>query len=256
MKKMFIPFENLKYQKRILMFWLFLIILTWSSQSFLDHKNFPEIQNVIIGFKKLYMSGLIVHLFSSIFLCIKSILIAVLISLLFAYSFFIPFFKPLSIIFTKLRYLPLTGINFYATMLLSSGRSIQVFILVTFISTYLLTSLVSLFQSIIDEGEEIDHAKTLGCTRWEILYEVIIKGKIDHVIEIVRQNLSIAWMMLVTVESTLASAGGLGFLIRNSDKMFDHSGLVALQLIILFIGITSDYILVYFRKAMFRYSDY
>jgi NitT/TauT family transport system permease protein len=39
-------------------------------------------------------------------------------------------------------------------------------------------------------NEEFDHAKTLGCNRWEILWEVI-KGRIDYVIELVRQNLAI-----------------------------------------------------------------
>jgi NitT/TauT family transport system permease protein len=33
--------------------------------------------------------------------------------------------------------------------------------------------------------------------------EVVIKGRIDYVIELVRQNLAIVWVMLVTVESIL-----------------------------------------------------
>jgi hypothetical protein len=44
--------------------------------------------------------------------------------------------------------------------------------------------------------------------------EVVIKGRIDYVIELVRQNLAIVWVMLVTVESILIAAGGLGVLIK------------------------------------------
>jgi NitT/TauT family transport system permease protein len=67
-------------------------------------------------------------------------------------------------------------------------------------------------------NEEFDHAKTLGCNR-EILWEVVIKGRIDYVIELVRQNLAIVWVMLVTVESILIAAGGLGVLIKNGDRL-------------------------------------
>jgi NitT/TauT family transport system permease protein len=48
--------------------------------------------------------------------------------------------------------------------------------------------------------------------------EVVIKGRIDYVIELVRQNLAIVWVMLVTVESILIAAGGLGVLIKNGDR--------------------------------------
>jgi hypothetical protein len=44
--------------------------------------------------------------------------------------------------------------------------------------------------------------------------EVVIKGRIDYVIELVRQNLAIVWVMLVTVESILIAAGGLGVLLK------------------------------------------
>ena len=42
-----------------------------------------------------------------------------------------------------------------------------------------------------------------------MLWQVVILGRIDYVIDVIRQNLAIAWMMLVTVESTLAAAGAV-----------------------------------------------
>ena len=63
-------------------------------------------------------------------------------------------------------------------------------------------------------------------------------------------------MMLVTVESILVAAGGLGVLIKNSDKFANHGRIVALQIIILLIGLLLDWGLQTLRKGLFRYSTY
>ena len=106
------------------------------------------------------------------------------------------------------------------------------------------------------EEEQFDHARALGCSRFEILWEVIVKGRLDYVIEIIRQNLAIGWMMLVTVESIMAASGGLGFLIKNSDKFGNHGRIIALQMVILTIGLLMDWSLTKLRKLFFRYSRF
>jgi ABC-type nitrate/sulfonate/bicarbonate transport system permease component len=85
---------------------------------------------------------------------------------------------------------------------------------------------------------------------------VVIKGRLDYVLDVLRQNLAIIWMMLVTVESILVAAGGLGVLIKNSDKFANHGRIVALQIIILLIGLLLDWALHVTRKGLFRYSTY
>ncbi len=119
-------------------------------------------------------------------------------------------------------------------------------------SLYFITSLLGVIKDI--PQEEIDHARSLKCSRWEVLWEVIVKGRFDYVIEVLRQNLAITWMMLVTVESILVAAGGLGVLIKNSDKFMNHGRIVALQLVILLVGLGIDWILNTTRKSLFRYS--
>jgi ABC-type nitrate/sulfonate/bicarbonate transport system permease component len=203
---------------------------------------------------ELYKEGLMVHIFSSLALCAQSVLIAIIISLSFAYLSTLPIISPISNVLSKFRYLPLTGISFYIAILLSDGRAIQVWVLVTFMTTYLTTSMLAMIKDI--PQEEFDHARALGCNRWEILWEVVIKGRFDYVVEVVRQNLAIVWCMLVTVESILAAAGGLGFLIKNSDKMMNHGRIIALQLIILLIGFLLDRGLFFIRKSLFKYSKF
>ena len=62
--------------------------------------------------------------------------------------------------------------------------------------------------------------------------------------------------MLVTVESILAAAGGLGFLIKNNDKLGDSGKVIALQIIIVLLGVSLDFIITKLRKLFFRYSNF
>ncbi len=254
MKLLFKPFERVSKNSRLLIvaFWIVSVLAFWFISSMGERHLFPSPQQVFTGFSELYSEGLVVHIGSSLFLCIKAILIAVIISLIFAYLSTIPFIKPLANTLSKLRYLPLTGITFYLAIIINDARTMQVWVLVVFMSTYLTTSLLSMVSAI--PQEEFDHARSLQCNRWEVLWEVVIKGRIDHVIEVIRQNLAIVWMMLVTVESILVAAGGLGFLIKNSDKFMNHGRIIALQIVILFVGLSIDFVLNYLRKAFFRYS--
>jgi NitT/TauT family transport system permease protein len=256
MKKIFKPFEDINSSNKVTIFtgWFIILIMIWVAASFGDTHLFPTPKQVLSGFHDLWNEGLVVHIFSSIALCAHAVIISILVSLVFAYSSTIPFFKPIGVFITKLRYLPLTGIAFYIAILISEARSIQVWVLVVFMTTFLTKSLIQMILDIPEE--EISHARTLGCTRWEILWEVVIKGRFDYVFELVRQNLAIVWMMLVTVESILVAAGGLGFLIKNNDKLGDNGKVIAIQIIIVVLGLFLDFIITKIRKLIFRYSNY
>lgn len=249
------PFADINKRSVNLIYlaWFLGLIVFWVIVSTLGSTHlFPTTSQVGSGLSKLYFEGLIIHIFSSLWLCTKAVFISVAISLVICYVSPIPLLRPISTFLSKLRYLPLTGISFYIAILIHDAREIQVWVLVVFMSTFLITSILAMIKEI--PQEEFDHARTLGCSRWETLWEVIIKGRFDYVIELVRQNLAIVWMMLVTVESILVAAGGIGFLIKNNDKLGDAGKAIALQIIIVFVGLILDYSLTSLRKLTFRYS--
>lgn len=254
MKELFKPFEKITANKNrvVIGVWVLLLVLTWFLSSMGERHLFPSPNQVFRGFVELYNEGLVVHIGSSLWLCLVAIIVAIIISLILTYLSTIPIINPIAKALSRLRYLPLTGITFYLAILISDARTMQVWVLVVFMSTYLTTSLLSMVSAI--SQEEFDHARSLQCNRWEVLWEVVVKGRIDHVIEVIRQNLAIVWMMLVTVESILVAAGGLGFLIKNSDKFMNHGRIIALQIVILMVGLSIDFLLNYFRKVFFRYS--
>ena len=234
--------------------WVFFIILIWAITSQGQKNLFPTPSQVGEGFEQLWNEGLVVHVFASLGLCLKSILLATIVSLSFVYISPISALRPVSAIISKFRYLPLTGVTFYFAMATSSARSMQTWLLVCFMSTFFITSLLSMIKDI--PQEEIDHAKALSCSRLEILWEVVIKGRADYVIDILRQNMAIAWMMIVTVESILVASGGIGVLIKNSEKWMNHGRIVAMQIIILVLGLAFDNGLRGLRKYLFTYSKF
>jgi ABC-type nitrate/sulfonate/bicarbonate transport system permease component len=254
MKKIFIPFEKLTSPQKtiILAGWIIFLAILWFVGTLGEKHLFPSPTQVAEGFSKLYSEGLVKHIFKSLSLCFISIGLAIFVSMLFAYSFPIPFLKPVAEFITKLRFLPFTGLSYYAAVLIQDARNMQISILVVFLTTFLTTSLIAIIKDI--PQEEFDHAKTLKCSRFEVLWQVIILGRIDYVIDVIRQNLAITWMMIVTVESILIASGGLGVLIKNADKFTNHGRVIALQLVILFIGLSLDWFINFIRKSVFRYS--
>ncbi|MGL4631703.1 MAG: ABC transporter permease [Leadbetterella sp.] len=248
------PFERLNKPIRygVIAFWIILLFAFWYIGTSGEKQLFPSPALVMKGFSDLYNEGLVVHIFNSLKLCFISIILATIISLIFAYSWPIPLIKPVSEFITKFRFLPFTGLSFYITLIVHDARNMQIWIMVIFLTTFLLSSLLAVLKDI--PQEEFDHAKTLKCSRFEIVWQVIVKGRLDYVIDVIRQNLAITWMMLVTVESIVVASGGLGFLIKNSDKFMNHGRIIALQIIILLIGLGIDWFINFLRKAFFRYS--
>jgi NitT/TauT family transport system permease protein len=254
--KIFKPFEKTSktVNTQLMLGWLIIVISFWFLCALGDTHIFPTPRQVGSGFSDLYYAGLVKHIFSSLALVLKAVGVSIIVSLIICYLSPIPVLRYIAIFLSKLRYLPLTGISFYIGILIHEARAIQVWVLVVFMTTYLTTSLMSMIKDIPEE--EFDHARTLGCNRWEILWEVLIKGRFDYVIEFIRQNFAIIWMFVVTVESILPAAGGIGFLIKNNDKLGDSGKVIALQIVIIVIGVLLDFLLTKSRKLAFRFSNF
>jgi ABC-type nitrate/sulfonate/bicarbonate transport system permease component len=254
--KLFRPFENINKSNQlyIIVGWVIFVLAFWAISSTGDKNLFPTPGQVSEGFRNLFSEGLFDHIFSSLALCFKSAFIALIVSLIIVYLSPIPFLKPISLFLSKLRYLPLAGFTYYAAMLIKDVRTMQVWVLVVFMSLFFITSLLAVINDIPEE--EFNHARSLKCTRWEMLIEVIIKGRFDYVLDVLRQNLAIIWMMLVSVESLFVGTGGLGVLIKNSEKFGNHGRIVAIQIVILVIGLLLDWFLNWQRRMFFRYSKF
>jgi NitT/TauT family transport system permease protein len=254
MNNYFTPFSKVKNIWIIYFLYIFILILFWFYQSSKEIHLFPTIYQVKEALIYLFNKGLVLELFSSIFLCLKALIIGVFISCCIVYLTSIPIIKPLAVFLSKFRFLPLSGIAYYLSLVTSSGSSTQIFVLVMSLVFSTVTSLMGVIADI--KEAEYDHVKSLGMTKWQIIKELIIFSRLDYLVEVIRVNFSITWFMLVMVESMIRSNGGIGVLIQDAEHLGKHENIITLQIVLLFVGIFIDYVFTQFRKIFFLYTDF
>jgi ABC-type nitrate/sulfonate/bicarbonate transport system permease component len=192
------------------------------------------------------------NFFISLGLTLKGMFYSILIALLICYLSLIPFFNPLAKFVIKCRYLTLTGLIFLFTLLTSNGHNLKMSLLIFGIVPFFVTSFLSIIDAINEQEYEL--CKTLRMNNWQTLLEVVIIGKLDQVLEVMRQNFAIAWMMITMVEGLNMSEGGLGTLLIKSNKYIDLGSVFAILIIIFTIGVCFDYLLKKMRSWLFPYT--
>jgi sulfonate transport system permease protein len=213
----------------------------------------PHPFRIVEAFFSLLTTRLLIdNLLASLLLTLKALLYSVGITLFFAYSSVIPFFRSIADFAVKCRYLTLTGLIFIFTLLTKDGGELKLSLLIFGIVPFFTTSFLAVIARI--PAQEFELCQTLGYTRWQCLYEVIIVGKADQVFEIVRQNFAIAWMMITMVEGLNMSEGGIGVLLIKYNKYNDLTHVLALQGMIFGIGLFFDFLLGLLRGWLFPYT--
>ena len=244
LKKLFTPFEYIdkKVLYAVAAFQVMLLVIAWI---FLvpEKTLFPRLPDVLKAWGEMWQNGLFYHLSKTLTLCLFATLISIIFSCIVSYSSVIPFFKPIANFFTKLRYNPIQGFTLFLTTATGGGRTLQVTLLVIFMSFYFITALMSIIEAIPEE--DYFRRKAMKMSRWQILWKVVIVDRVDYLIEVIRQNLSITFMMIVSVEAMDKSQGGLGALLVDTNRALNFPKIFALQLTILVIGISLDALLNY-----------
>ncbi len=189
---------------------------------------------------------------SSLMLTLKGMSIALVLSLVISYLSLLPFFRPLAKFVIKCRYLTLTGLIFLFTFLTTDGSQLKLGLLLFGIVPFFVTSFLSIIDAI--DKQEFELCTTMGMNRWRTLWEVIIVGRLDQVLEVMRQNFAIAWMMITMVEGLSMSEGGLGTMLIKSNKYIDLATVFSVLFIIFLIGVFFDYILGVLRHWLFPYT--
>jgi len=136
--------------------------------------------------------------------------------------------------------------------MVSSGHQVKLSVLIFGATVYLVTGMTSVILTTTQE--EMDHARTLGMSEWRSFYEVVVLGKLDEMLEVVRQNFAIIWTMITLVETLYQSEGGIGLLLYKQNRYLHLAGVVAIQLVILVTGAVQDYVFEFLRRLFFPYS--
>lgn len=249
---MFRPFEKISHTTALTLVTLQAIVFLSLWQS-LPAGLIPSPLKIGEGLGGLITSSLLWdNVLVSLILTLKALFFSVLITLVFSYLSVVPFFRPIAQFIVKCRYLTLTGLIFIFTLLTRDGSQLKLSLLVFGIVPFFTTSFMSVIMQ--TNAQEFELCQTLGYSRWQCLYEVIIVGKADQVFDIVRQNFAIAWMMITMVEGLSMSEGGIGTLLIKYNKYNDLVHVIALQTVIFGLGLFFDYLLGVLRNWFFPYT--
>lgn len=66
----------------------------------------------------------------------------------------------------------------------------------------------------------IDASKTLGASRWQIFYKIVLPASVPYVLNGLKTALGIGWMCIVAAEIYVTSLGGLGNFIYTMAQNF------------------------------------
>jgi ABC-type nitrate/sulfonate/bicarbonate transport system permease component len=191
------------------------------------------------------------NLLESMTLTLKAIFFATIIAMLFAYGYTIGLFRPLVQFMVTLRYLPLTGIIFVFSLISHNGGDLKLILLLFGIVPFFVTSMVAAIEEI--NPQLYDLCKTLRMNRWQTLWHVVIKGRLDYVFEVMRQNFAICWLMITMVEGLSMSEGGIGTLLIKQNKTLNLEYVFAIQTTLFILGILFDFLLRQSRYFLFKY---
>ena len=178
--------------------------------------------------------------------------VSIMIALVISYLSIVPVFKPLADLVVRFRYLTLTGLIFLFTLLTSNGGQLKISLLIFGIVPFFVTSLLGIIKDI--DRQEVELCRTLRMGSWRTMWEVVIVGRLDQVLEVMRQNFAIAWMMITMVEGYSMGEGGLGTMLIKSNKYIDMGTVFALLLVIFLVGLFFDWLLGRLRAWLFPYT--
>lgn len=244
------PFAHipLGHKLSIISFWIIIIVCIWLNAPVMLPTPSAVGTQLIDLFSTPDFYG---DLTSSLWLTIRAMFLSILIASILSYLYPIGLFKWLIEKLVKIRYMSLMGFFFAFMIMFTQGSTIKTVFLMFGIIPFFTLSLISVINRI--RQCEYDLWTTLGFSKWEQIYEIIIRGKLDYLFEAVRANFAMGWLMITMVESFSMADGGLGVLLFKFNKYNQLDKIFALQIIIFCLGMGFDYILQQARYLCFPY---
>ncbi len=192
--------------------------------------------------------GLFAHLSSSLYTSLLALLWASALSALLCYAAVLPALRPLAPLVGNLRFWGFAGVSVAFTLWFHGGRELKVALLSFGMTGFFVTGLHDELRSI--PNERYDYARALGMPEWRVVWEVVVLGTLDKLLDLMRQNAAMGWMLLTMVEALVRSEGGIGVLLANQSKHLDLASIAALQGVIFGVGLLQDLALTGLKRVL------
>lgn len=252
MKNLIIPFADHSFGIKVLAaVQLGIFLVMWNT---IPGTGLPTLWNIAEHWNTLALEqGLLIELWASIKTITVALGLSALISVTIGALVTADLFKPLGSFVSAMRFLGFAGLTFLFTLWTSDGYQLKLALLTFGITVFMTTSIIAVVQSI--PQTEVDYARTLKLSGWKITWELFIRGRLNIIMDILRQNAAVGWTLLSMVEGLVRSEGGIGSLLISQNKFFVLGGVMAIQLTILAYGIIQDYALRWMTDAICPYAN-
>lgn len=199
----------------------------------------PKPLEVASAAHELWSAGIVADLLTSLTLYLEAVVLATILSFAMAYLSAVPALRPIAEAYSKLRFLGMIGLPFLFTLYIHGAHALKLALLTFSISVFVVTGMLDVLDAI--PSEKFDLARTLRMGEWQVVWEVMVLGRIDVAFDVVRSNAAIGWMMLATVEGLFKSEGGIGAVMEIQSHHFHLASIAAIQLMVLGLGLLQDY---------------
>ncbi|MCP2731582.1 ABC transporter permease [Limnofasciculus baicalensis] len=150
------------------------------------------------------------------------------------------------------RYMPVTG--FVPLIVIWLGLEEPSKILIIMLGVVLYNAIMVADAVKFIPNEMINVAYTLGATRRDVVFKVIIPGAFPSILDTLRVNISGAWNFLVIAE-LVASQNGLGFKIIQAQRFLQTDKVLFCIALIGVIGLVIDYGLKWISQRLTPWAD-
>lgn len=248
----FLPFTPVapSHLKIIFAVQAFIAVALWS---FNNSKSVPTPVEVGVAWLDLVRNkDLMFELWSSIKISLISLLFSTIAAVTVAALSTAAMFQPLARFSSSLRFLGFAGLTFLFMLLASDGYWLRIWLLSFGMFVFMVTGLLAEIRSL--PLEQVDHCRTLGMKHWRITAELVLLGRADVTLDLVRQNAAVGWTLLTLVEGLTRSEGGIGAMLLNQNRYFLLAGVFAIQITILLYGLFQDKCLSLLKDTMCPHS--
>jgi len=151
-----------------------------------------------------------------------------------------------------LRFLPISAL--VPLFIVWFGIEETMKIMLLFVGTF-----VYLLPLVVEAVEKVDNvylqtAATLGASRWQIVYHVLIPGSLPSIGEALRVMNGIGWTYVILAE-VVNPGKGLGALITIAGKRSHVDWIFAGIIVILVIGVLTDQVIRLVNRQLFKWAN-
>jgi NitT/TauT family transport system permease protein len=212
--------------------WVAVLLAVWSLGTSYSLPSLGELPGA--WWELVREEGLVYELGVSLKLNFVAMFLITVLSVGLAYLTVFEFFRPLVYMLTKFRFFSMAGFVIIFTRVCGGGFALEVTLLVFGVAPFFLTSMVDVVAS--RTQAEFDQTRSLRMSRMRAIWEIVILGRMDQTLDVLRQNAAMGWMMLTMVEGLSKYKGGVGVVMLNEGKYRNLAAIFAVQGTVLVLG--------------------